>query len=93
MFLNLCVFQLYSDNTTGYITTPGVGGYPVAIPVQVGDGMVAVSHVQADQLPIGRVRVPGEVEGHPAMVQASATTGMPATVSYPQEPMKPPPHV
>ena len=65
----------------------------MAIPVQFGDGMVAVSHVQADQLPIGRVRVPGEVGGHPAMVQASATTGMPATVSYPQEPMKPPPHV
>ena len=55
----------------------------MATPVQVGGAMVAVSHAQAAQLPIGRVPPPGEVGGHPAMVQASATTGMPATVSYP----------
>ena len=55
----------------------------MATPVQVGGGMVAVSHAQADQLPIGHVPASVGVGGHPAMIQASATTGMPATVSYP----------
>ena len=83
---------MYTDNTTGYVTTLGVGGVPVATPVQVGGGMVPVSHAQTAQPLMVLVPASGEVGGHPAMVQASGTTAMPATVSF-QEPMKQPPHV
>ena len=65
----------------------------MATPAQVGGGMVAVPHAQAAQPPMVLVPTSGEVGGHPAMAQASATTGMPATVYCPQEPMKPPSHV
>ena len=86
---------MYTDNTTGYVTTPGVGGVPVATPVQVGGGMVpaGVSHAQTAEPLMVLVPASGEVGGHPAMVQASGTTAMPATVCFPQGPMKQPPHV
>ena len=86
---------MYTANTTGYVMSQGVDGVAVAIPVQVGGGMVPVqaSHAQDSQPPMVLVPVSGGIEGQSAMVQVAPTTAIPGPVSVPQEWVKPPSYV
>ena len=72
--------------------TQGVDGVPVAIPVQVGGGVVPVqaSQAQESQPPMVLVPVSGGIGEQSTMVQVAPTTAIPGTVSVPQEAVKPP---
>ncbi|KAL9961032.1 hypothetical protein ACROYT_G029912 [Oculina patagonica] len=85
---------MYTANT-GYVMTQGHGGAPVAIPMQVGGGMVAVQTVtpgaHGGQPQMVMVPVSGAGSYQPQLAQV-APAGAMATGHQPQQAEMPPPY-